>query len=110
MNALKCKHEKQCRDAYSRRCDDCQHNDTPSFYQRKPLDLPPDSPPKIEMRREKPATTAPPPLRYDPRLDHLYVTHGFYYLSLLWHKLTGKWLRGDDLHQLKRDNQLSFMA
>jgi hypothetical protein len=49
MNILKCKYQNECRNACSDKCDDCQHNEAPSFYKPKPFDLPPDLPPKIEI-------------------------------------------------------------
>ena len=49
-NELKCKYVKICRDAFTHRCDDCEYNETPSYYKpknKKLSKLPPDSEPRI---------------------------------------------------------------
>jgi hypothetical protein len=45
----------------------------------------------------------------DPRLDELYISIELYYWSLFWHWLTGKWIDGDDLHDLRKHDQVHLI-
>ncbi len=45
----------------------------------------------------------------DPLLNEVYISLERYLFEILWHKISKKWIGGDDLILLKKNEQLHFI-